>query len=64
MKRLGLQIQLPQTELEQNLLNSLSAYSSHWLRISFGNDNVYTNDKFQGEICYMMLIFCELGSKP
>ena len=56
MERLGLQIHLPQTELEQGFVNSLSSYSSNWIRISLENDNFYTNDKFHGEICYTMLI--------
>ena len=56
-KRLGLQIHLPQTKVEQGFVNSMSSYSSNWLRISLDNDIVSTDDKFHGEISFKILIF-------
>jgi len=52
MKRLGLQIHLPQTKVEQGFVNSMSSYSSNWLRISLDNDIVSTDDQFNGEISF------------
>ena len=48
LKRLGLQIHLSQDENEQKFVNSLASYSSSWLRIKFYNNEVYTDDKYQG----------------
>ena len=48
-KRLGLQIHLSQDENEQKFVNSLATYSSSWLRIKFYNNEVYTDDKYQGQ---------------
>ena len=48
-KRLGLQIHLAQDEYEQKFVNSLATYSSSWLRIKFDNDEVETDDQFQGK---------------
>ena len=56
-KRLGLQIHLPQTKVEQGFVNSMSSYSSNWLRISLDNDIVSTDDKFHGEISFTILFF-------
>ena len=52
-KRLGLQIHLAKDENEQKFVNTLSTYSSNWLRIKFDNE-VKTNDRFQGNIgCFL-----------
>ena len=48
-KRLGLQIHLAQDENEQKFVNTLATYSSSWLRIKFDNDEVKTDDQFQGK---------------
>jgi len=48
-KSLGLQIHLAQDENEQKFVNSLATYSSSWLRIKFDNDEVKTDDQFQGK---------------
>ena len=48
-KRHGLQIYLPQDENEQKFVNSLATYSSSWLRIKFGNNEIYTDDQFRGK---------------
>ena len=48
-KRLGLQIHLAQDENEQKFVNSLATYTSSWLRIKFDNDEVKTDDQFQGK---------------
>ena len=48
-KRLGLQIHLAQNENEQKFVNTLATYSSSWLRIKFDNDEVKTDDQFQGK---------------
>ena len=48
-ERLGLQIHLAQDEHEQKFINSLATYSSSWLRIKFDNDEVKTDDQFQGK---------------
>ena len=54
-KRLGLQIHLAQDENEQKFVNSLATYSSSWLRIKFDNDEVKTDDQFQGKTeCYFI----------
>ena len=47
-KRLGLQIHLAQDENEQKFVNTLATYSSSWLRIKFDNDEVKTDDQYQG----------------
>ena len=47
-KRLGLQIHLAEDEHEQQFVNSLATYTSSWLRIKFDNDEVKTDDQFQG----------------
>ena len=44
---LGLQIHLPQTKTEQAFVNSLTQFSSNWLRIMFDKNEVFTNDKFK-----------------
>ena len=46
--RLGLQIHLAQDQKEQNFVNSLATYSSSWLRIKFDNNEIKTDDQFQG----------------
>ena len=46
--RQGLQIYLPQDENEQEFANSLSIYSSSWLRIKIGKNEIYTDDRFRG----------------
>ena len=48
-ERLGLQIHLAQDENEQKFVNSLATYTSSWLRIKFDNDEVKTDDQFQGK---------------
>ena len=48
-KRLGLQIHLAQDENEQKFVNTLATYTSNWLRIKFDNNEVYTDDQFQGK---------------
>ena len=48
-KRLGLQIHLAQDKYEQKFVNSLATYSSSWLRIKFDNNEVKTDDQFQGK---------------
>ena len=47
-KILGLQIHLAEDKNEQKFVNSLSTYSSTWLRIQFGNNQIYTDDQFCG----------------
>ena len=55
-KRLGLQIHLAQDENEQKFVNSLATYSSSWLRIKFDNDEVKTDDQFQGNTgCFLLV---------
>ena len=54
-KRLGLQINLAQSENEQNFVNSLAIYSASWLRIEFDNNEVKTDDKFQGKNGYFSI---------
>ena len=44
---LGLQIHLPQTQTEQVFVNSLTTFSSNWLRILFDENEIFTNDKFK-----------------
>ena len=46
-ERLGLQVHLPQTKTEQAFVNSLTQFSSNWLRIMFDKNEVFTNDKFK-----------------
>ena len=48
LKRLGLQIHLSQDQNEQKFVNSLASYSANWLRIKRYNNEVYTDDKYQG----------------
>ena len=48
-KRLGLQIHLARDENEQKFVNSLATHTSSWLRIKFDNDEVKTDDQFQGK---------------
>ena len=48
-KRLGLQIHLTQDKYEQTFVNSLATYSSSWLRIKFDNNEMKTDDQFQGK---------------
>ena len=40
---------LAQDENEQKFVNSLATYSSSWLRIKFDNNEVKTDDQFQGK---------------
>ena len=55
-KRLGLQIHLPQDTKEKKFVNSLAIFSSSWLRIKFVNDEVYTNDPFQGKAGFLFFM--------
>ena len=61
-KRLGLQIHLSQDTSEQKFVNSLATFSSSWLRIKFVNDEVYTNDPFQGKTGFLFFICLETSS--
>ena len=55
-ERLGLQIHLAQDENEQKFVNSLATYTSSWLRIKFENDEVKTDDQFQGKTgCFLLM---------
>ena len=55
-KRLGLQIHLARDEDEQQFVNSLATYTSSWFRIKFVNDEVKTDDQFQGKTgCFLMI---------
>ena len=54
-KRLGLQIHLAQDKYEQKFVNSLATYSSSWLRIKFDNNEVQTDDQFQGKTGCLLL---------
>ena len=47
-KILGLQIHLAEDANEQKFVNSLASYSSIWLRIQFGNNQIFTDDGFRG----------------
>ena len=49
-ERLGLQTHLAQNVDEQKFVNSLAVYSSNWIRIEFDDNELYTDDKFQGNI--------------
>ena len=54
-KRLGLQIHPAQDEYEQKFVNSLATYSSSWLRIKLDDDEVKTDDQFQGKTgCFLI----------
>ena len=48
--RLGLQTHLAQNVDEQKFVNSLAVYSSNWIRIEFDDKELYTDDKFRGNI--------------
>ena len=54
-KRLGLQIHLAQDENEQKFVNSLATYTSSWLRIKFENNEVKTDDQFQGKTEFLFI---------
>ena len=54
-KRLGLQIHLAEDKYEQKFVNLLATYSSSWLRIKFDNNEVKTDDQFQGNIWCLLL---------
>ena len=49
LKSRGLQINLGQSKQEQELINALSFYSSNWIRVKLVNNNLQTNDQFQGK---------------
>lgn len=55
--RLGLQIHLAQSKEEQIFINSLTTFSSNWLRIQFNYNKAVTNDKFQGQNQKENLVF-------
>ena len=55
LKRLGLQIHLPRDKYEQKFVNSLATYSSSWLRIKFDNNDIKTDDPFQGKTGCLLL---------
>ena len=46
---------LAQDENEQKFVNSLATYSSSWLRIKFDNNEVKTDDQFQGKTGCLLL---------
>ena len=47
---------LAQDENEQKFVNSLATYSSSWLRIKFDNNQVKTDDQFQGKTgCFLFI---------
>ena len=60
-KKRGLQLHLSQDNNEQKFVNSLAIYSSSWLRIKFDNNEVYTDDQFQGKAgCFLLRRFLSI----
>ena len=47
--RLGLQMNVPQNENEQSFVDLLNIFGFNWLRIKLDSNEIYTDDKFQGE---------------
>ena len=64
-KRLGLQTHLAQNAKEQTFVNSLSVYTSNWIRIEFYSSQVYTDDDFRGNslTITMKVLYCQVELK-
>ena len=60
-KRLGLQTHLALNANEQSFVDSVSVYTSNWIRIELNSNQVYTDDHFRGKTLTVMIVilYCQ-----